>query len=147
VTDVRQLSGGERSYTTLCLLLALGTVIETPFRLMDEYDVFLDEVSRQVTLTEILRYAADPQQNRRQFIIITPNNLNNIKTSDRVKIQRMAKVQYVTHTHAPSGVRIGNRGFLTRLILLLCLLCSPTAAPRRGRRSEGVRTGALKSRG
>ena len=98
MTDVRQLSGGERSFTTLCLLLALGNVIETPFRLMDEYDVFLDEVSRQVTLTEILRYAADPQQNRRQFIIITPNNLNNIKTSDRVKIQRMAKVRVHTRT-------------------------------------------------
>ncbi len=25
--DVRQLSGGERSYTTLCLLLALGLVV------------------------------------------------------------------------------------------------------------------------
>ena len=47
VKDVRQLSGGERSYTTLCLLLALGHVIEAPFRLMDEYDVFLDEISRQ----------------------------------------------------------------------------------------------------
>ena len=27
VSDVRQLSGGERSYTTLCLLLALGHVV------------------------------------------------------------------------------------------------------------------------
>ena len=27
VKDVRQLSGGERSYTTLCLLLALGHVV------------------------------------------------------------------------------------------------------------------------
>ena len=36
--DVKQLSGGERSFTTLCLLLALGHVIDTPFRILDEYD-------------------------------------------------------------------------------------------------------------
>ena len=36
--DVKQLSGGERSFATLCLLLALGHVIDTPFRILDEYD-------------------------------------------------------------------------------------------------------------
>mmetsp|Transcript_12716 Transcript_12716/g.12359 ORF Transcript_12716/g.12359 Transcript_12716/m.12359 type:complete len:1152 (-) Transcript_12716:632-4087(-) len=90
VNDVRCLSGGERSYTTLCLLLALGHVIEFPFRLMDEYDVFLDEVSRKVTLTELQRYALQPQQRGRQFLIITPNNLNDVITSNDVKIIKMA---------------------------------------------------------
>ena len=46
-TNILSLSGGERSYTTLCLLMSLGHVIETPFRVMDEYDVFLDQPSRQ----------------------------------------------------------------------------------------------------
>ena len=31
-SDVRQLSGGERSFATLCLLLAFDCVIDTPFR-------------------------------------------------------------------------------------------------------------------
>jgi chromosome segregation ATPase len=30
--DVKALSGGERSFTTLSLLLALGENLETPFR-------------------------------------------------------------------------------------------------------------------
>jgi hypothetical protein len=32
-------SGGERSYTMVALLLAIGRWNETPFRCMDEYDV------------------------------------------------------------------------------------------------------------
>lgn len=56
---------------------------------MDEYDVFLDEVSRKVTLDELQKYALRPQQRGRQFLIITPNNLNDVITSDDVRIKRM----------------------------------------------------------
>ena len=35
LTDTKGLSGGERSFTTLCLLLALGEKLETPFRIFD----------------------------------------------------------------------------------------------------------------
>jgi hypothetical protein len=64
--------------------------IESPFRLMDEYDVFLDEVSRKVTLDELQKYALRPQQRGRQLLIITPNNLNDVITSNDVRIKRMA---------------------------------------------------------
>jgi len=88
--DVRQLSGGERSYTTLCLLFALGHVSECPFRLMDEYDVFMDEASRKLTLKLLTEYALKPEQRGRQFIIITPNNLSHVKTdASNVKIIQM----------------------------------------------------------
>ena len=87
--DVRQLSGGERSFTTLCLLLALGHVVDSPFRVMDEYDVFLDEMSRKITLDQITEYALDVKQSSKQFIIITPNNLKDVRTSQRCKIIAM----------------------------------------------------------
>ena len=41
VNDAKVLSGGERSYATLSLLLALGQVIDNPFRAMDEFDIFM----------------------------------------------------------------------------------------------------------
>lgn len=87
--DVRQLSGGERSFTTFCLLLALGTIIEGPFRIMDEYDVFLDEVSRQVTLDQLCAYSKLARQRGKQFIIITPNKLDNVQTDNMVRINKM----------------------------------------------------------
>jgi chromosome segregation ATPase len=88
-TDVRQLSGGEKSYTTLSLLFALGHVSECPFRLMDEYDVFMDEGSRKLSLEMLTDYAFTPEQKSRQFIIITPNNLNHVKTTNKIKIIQM----------------------------------------------------------
>ena len=88
-TDVRQLSGGEKSYTTLSLLFALGHVSECPFRLMDEYDVFMDEGSRKLSLEMLTEYAFTPEQKSRQFIIITPNNLNHVKTNPKIKIIQM----------------------------------------------------------
>jgi chromosome segregation ATPase len=85
--DVKALSGGERSYTTLSLLLALGECLETPFRVMDEFDVFLDVKARKLALTTMIALAK--QMSHRQFIFITPQDLSDIKTDDMLHIHRM----------------------------------------------------------
>lgn len=56
---------------------------------MDEYDVFLDQVSRKITLMELQKYALEPEQRGRQFIIITPQDLHGIVSSSTVKHLRM----------------------------------------------------------
>lgn len=87
--DVKQLSGGERSFVTFCLLLALGHSIDCPFRLMDEYDVFLDEVTRKRSHQMLTEYVNNYDQRGRQFIIITPHKLDHIKTTSQVRIIKM----------------------------------------------------------
>lgn len=85
--DVKALSGGERSFTTLALLLALGENLETPFRVMDEFDVFLDPVSRKIALQTMINVAKEMEH--RQFIFITPQDLSSIQTDSKLKIFQM----------------------------------------------------------
>ena len=47
IKDLKQLSGGERSFATVAFALALGGESDTPFRAMDEFDVFMDSVRQR----------------------------------------------------------------------------------------------------
>ena len=85
--DVKALSGGERSYTTLSLLIALGEHLETPFRVMDEFDVFLDPIARKIALDSMIDMAKS--LSHRQFIFITPQDLSNLQPDPLLKIHRM----------------------------------------------------------
>lgn len=85
--DVKALSGGERSFTTLALLLALGERLETPFRVMDEFDVFLDPVARKIALSSLVEVAKEMKH--RQFIFITPQDLSSLKPDASLKIFKM----------------------------------------------------------
>ncbi|CBJ48924.1 smc-like protein [Ectocarpus siliculosus] len=85
--DVRQLSGGEKSYATLALLLSLGAHHDCPFRVMDEFDVFMDAVSRDHAILEVLKFAK--RNKDKQFIFITPQDLSSVTSSDTCKIIKM----------------------------------------------------------
>ena len=47
--DLKTLSGGERSFITICFLLALGKQLQASFHCLDEFDVFMDSVSQGVS--------------------------------------------------------------------------------------------------
>ena len=55
--DMKTLSGGEKSYSTISLVLALWAQIHPPFRILDEFDVFMDNLNRRIALDQIIRYA------------------------------------------------------------------------------------------
>lgn len=41
VNDMKSLSGGERSFTNMCFIMAVGQDISSPFHCLDEFDVSL----------------------------------------------------------------------------------------------------------
>lgn len=53
--DPKALSGGEKSFATICLLLSLWEAIGCPIRCLDEFDVFMDAVNRKVSMKMIVR--------------------------------------------------------------------------------------------
>ncbi|KAK4716887.1 hypothetical protein R3W88_015225 [Solanum pinnatisectum] len=87
VRDTRGLSGGERSFSTLCFALALHEMTEAPFRAMDEFDVFMDAVSRKISLDAVVDFALAQGS---QWIFITPHDISMVKQDERVKKQQMA---------------------------------------------------------
>jgi len=85
--DVKALSGGERSFATISLLLAIGETLETPFRVMDEFDVFLDPVTRKKVIDQLVEVGTE--MGHRQFIFITPQDVSNLDSSPTLKILQM----------------------------------------------------------
>ncbi|KAG4992428.1 hypothetical protein AAZX31_09G210300 [Glycine max] len=87
VRDTRGLSGGERSFSTLCFALALHEMTEAPFRAMDEFDVFMDAVSRKISLDTLVDFA---EAHGSQWIFITPHDTSSVRAGDRIKKMQMA---------------------------------------------------------
>ena len=78
-TDVSNLSGGEKSFCLVSLLLSLWDVMECPFYCVDEFDVFMDDINRQAA-TSLLVSGAQTMSTR-QFIFITPLSLDHLKSA------------------------------------------------------------------
>ncbi|XP_022171050.1 structural maintenance of chromosomes protein 6-like [Myzus persicae] len=79
-------SGGERTFATVALILALWSNMQLPFYSIDEYDVYMDNVNRLAT-TQLLMMAIENRKN--QFIFLTPQDISHIKSSDNVKIVKL----------------------------------------------------------
>ncbi|TLD15784.1 uncharacterized protein PgNI_00441 [Pyricularia grisea] len=100
--NTKTLSGGEKSFSSICLLLAIWDSMGSPLRCLDEFDVFMDNVNRaistnmltaQVYLTNVTgskKVSAARRSVSRQYIMITPNAIEGRAKVDKdVKIHRM----------------------------------------------------------
>ncbi|KFM69731.1 Structural maintenance of chromosomes protein 6, partial [Stegodyphus mimosarum] len=81
------LSGGERSFVTICFLLSLWERIEMPFRILDEYDVFMDSEKRHLSVNLLTKTAE--QKKDVQFIFLSPLELPLMRDSPHIKVHKM----------------------------------------------------------
>lgn len=86
--DPRSLSGGEKSFSTICLLLSLWEAIGCPIRCLDEFDVFMDAINRRISMKMITDTAKT--SHNVQYILITPQNMGNIKFGPEVRVQKLS---------------------------------------------------------
>jgi len=94
VTDTKTLSGGERAFTTVAFLLALGQVLDCPVRAMDEFDCFMDAANRNVSIDQMIDFAK--MQSTRQFLFLTPlsltNSIQKLEGDPRVQVVSLKKL-------------------------------------------------------
>jgi len=86
--DLRALSGGERSFSTVCYVLALWQAIQSPLRCLDEFDVFMDMANRRVAMDMMVEMAQ--MQTNKQFIFLTPHDISALPKSQKIHVWRMA---------------------------------------------------------
>ncbi|XP_059209079.1 structural maintenance of chromosomes protein 6 [Centropristis striata] len=87
MSDMRSLSGGERSFSTVCFMLSLWEITESPFRCLDEFDVYMDMHNRRISLDLLLELSE--RQHLRQFIFVTPLATSNLPKSKLIKIHQL----------------------------------------------------------
>jgi chromosome segregation ATPase len=54
--NTRTLSGGEKSFASICMLLAIWEAMGSPIRCLDEFDVFMDNVNRAISTNMLVSY-------------------------------------------------------------------------------------------
>lgn len=87
--SVDNLSGGEKSFAQMALLLATWKPMRSRIIALDEFDVFMDQVNRKIGTSLILKKLKD--SSRTQTIIITPQDIGRIADIENsgVTIHRM----------------------------------------------------------
>lgn len=73
------LSGGERSFASVCFLLSLWRSFRCPVKVLDEFDVFMDAVNRRTAISAFLEFF---NENDMQAILITPLSTADLANSD-----------------------------------------------------------------
>nr|XP_019004110.1 uncharacterized protein I203_03268 [Kwoniella mangroviensis CBS 8507]OCF67571.1 hypothetical protein I203_03268 [Kwoniella mangroviensis CBS 8507] len=73
----KNLSGGERSFSTVSFLLSLWSTVPCPLRALDEWDVFLDAANRRVAAKSLMEGARE--SDGKQYILITPQDMSGIE--------------------------------------------------------------------
>lgn len=103
------MSGGERSFTTVSLLLAMWELSPGPIRCLDEWDVFLDHANRQVAANMLVSFYSDLAREtfrltgrqlqgardsaETQYLLITPQvSYRILRTNRHLTIQDMTGI-------------------------------------------------------
>ncbi|CEQ43019.1 SPOSA6832_04907 [Sporobolomyces salmonicolor] len=81
--DAKSLSGGEKSFSTICLLLTMWEAVGCPLRCLDEFDA----VNRRISMKMMIETAKTA--NSTQFILITPQDMGSISWGSEVKVSKL----------------------------------------------------------
>lgn len=87
LTKTINLSGGERSFTTVAFLYSLWQCTQLPFYFLDEFDVFMDKENRRRTMDVLIQHAKE--RSDAQFVFLTPQDMSFLSDDDDIMIHRL----------------------------------------------------------
>ena len=88
----KTLSGGEKSFSQICLLLSIWEAMGSPIRCLDEFDVFMDSVNRKMSIDMLI--GAARQSVGRQFVLISPGTKEDFKRMPDVHVKEYVARRY-----------------------------------------------------
>ena len=88
----KTLSGGEKSFSQICLLLSIWEAMGSPIRCLDEFDVFMDSVNRKMSIDMLI--GAARQSLGRQFVLISPGTKEDFKKMKDVHVKEYVDQRY-----------------------------------------------------
>lgn len=80
--NVDTLSGGEKSFSQIALLLATWLTMRSRIIALDEFDVFMDQVNRKIGTDLIIRRLGKDVKGDTQTVIITPQDIGKMANID-----------------------------------------------------------------
>ncbi len=95
--DAYTQSGGERSTSIMCFLLALQQHIKSPIRALDEFELHMDPRNRQMMMRELLDLMEESDS---QYMVITPGRL--------VEVEEVPNLIAVQNAAGSSEVRVAT---------------------------------------
>jgi chromosome segregation protein len=92
--DAQTHSGGERVLATMAFLLAVQSRIKSPFRAVDEFDVHLDPLNREMVMRMLVETAK--RNEGVQYLIITPGKVPDLEGVNVIVVQSVSGRSIVT---------------------------------------------------
>ncbi|OTA98571.1 hypothetical protein M426DRAFT_28321 [Hypoxylon sp. CI-4A] len=113
--STKTLSGGEKSFSSICLLLAIWDAMGSPLRCLDEFDVFMDNVNRAISTNMLITTAR--RSVGKQFILITPNAIEG-----RAQVDKDVRIISITNRAADSRILDSELLQTLNVVAQVCLL-------------------------
>jgi len=95
ILDSHTHSGGERVVATLAFLLALQSHMKSSFRAVDEFDVHLDPLNREMMMKILLATANKYPET--QYLLITPSRVQVSKEMNIIVVQNISGRSFIIH--------------------------------------------------
>jgi chromosome segregation ATPase len=84
ILDSHRQSGGERAVSTVFYLMALQSLAQSPFRVVDEINQGMDPRNERLVHGRMVDIACS--ENTSQYFLITPKLLNGLKYHERMAV-------------------------------------------------------------